>query len=492
MMKRIFVLLGMALCSMAICLAQQFNIDEEIYEIEKFVSDITEEFNSFRRQSMAQFAEFVRNPWVEFKETKPVPKPAPTPVPPVVIDDDKDLPIEDNPIVIDEVLNPIKGEPQPQPVEPIEEVPDIEPSYMEIMFFGTSERVRCDISEMPDLCGVSEGAVASMLARLSVENNDNLIFDCLEIRKKRNLSDWAYLQMLNEVAAKIYRDQPNEAQVLLAYLFIQSGYKARLASDGNSLYMLFASKHVIFDKSSYVVDGDSYYGLKELPGQLHICEASFPNEQSLSLLIQSSQQLAFEASESRTISSERYSNVCFDVSVNKNLLDFYSTYPESALDGNVMTRWAMIANVPIDPNVSATFYPVLKTLLSGKSELEATNVLLNVLQTGLKYEFDNVVWGDDRTFFAEETLFYPYCDCEDRAVLLTRLVKDILGLNCLLVYYPGHLAAAIEYSDRSVKGDYIVLDGHKYIIADPTFINAAIGRTMPGMNNSSAKVIRVK
>ena len=265
----------------------------------------------------------------------------------------------------------------------------------------------------------------------------------------------------------------------------------RLASDGSKIYMLFASKHLIYEKPSFVVDGDSYYGVNELPDRLYICQSSFPNEKSLSLLFNTNQLLTFNKSDDRSISSDRYPTMKLDVSVNKNLLDFYSTYPASALDGNIMTRWAMYANTPMDNNISSSLYPKLKELLKDKSEIEATNMLLNTIQTGLTYEYDDKVWGSDRAFFSEESLYYPYCDCEDRAILLTRLVRDVLGLDCLLVYYPGHLAAAIEYSDDSVKGDYITLDGHRYIIADPTYINAPIGFTMPGMDNTSAKVIRV-
>lgn len=459
--------------------------------MDKFVQSMTDDFNNFRRQSMEQFAEFVKNPWKEFEETKPVPKPTPKPVPPVIMDDDKDKPIEDKPIIIEEVVEPIIEEPQPKPVEPIEEVPVITPSYLNFAFFGTSDKVRLNKENLPILRNVDERSVSLMLQELSTEENDNLILDCLDIRKNRKLSDWAYLQMLSKIADEAYPGRSNEAQLLMAYLYLQSGYKMRLASDGSKIYMLYASKHLIYEKPSFAVDGDSYYGVNELPDRLYICQTSFPNEESLSLLVNTNQLLTFNKSENRSISSDRYPTMKFDVSVNKNLLDFYSTYPTSALDGNIITRWAMYANTPMDNNISSSLYPKLKELLKEKSEIEATNMLLNTLQTGLTYEYDDKVWGGDRAFFSEESLYYPYCDCEDRAILLTRLVRDVLGLNCLLVYYPGHLAAAIEYSDNSVKGDYITLDGRKYIIADPTYINAPIGCTMPGMDNATAKVIKL-
>lgn len=491
MKLRNLLLMSVACCTVAICHAQKLDTSRSRGEMDKFVQSMTDDFNNFRRQSMDQFAEFVKNPWKEFEETKPVPKPIPKPIPPVIMDDDKDKPIEDKPIIIEEVVEPVIEEPQPHPVEPIEEVPVITPAYLNFAFFGTSDKVRLNKDNLPILRSVDERSVSVMLQELSTEENDNLILDCLDIRKNRKLSDWAYLQMLNEIANEAYPGKYNEAQLLMAYLYLQSGYKMRLASDGSKIYMLFASKHLIYEKPSFVVDGDSYYGVNELPDRLYICQSSFPNEKSLSLLFNTNQLLTFNKSDDRSISSDRYPTMKLDVSVNKNLLDFYSTYPASALDGNIMTRWAMYANTPMDNNISSSLYPKLKELLKDKSEIEATNMLLNTIQTGLTYEYDDKVWGSDRAFFSEESLYYPYCDCEDRAILLTRLVRDVLGLNCLLVYYPGHLAAAIEYSDDSVKGDYITLDGHRYIIADPTYINAPIGFTMPGMDNTSAKVIRV-
>lgn len=56
-------------------------------------------------------------------------------------------------------------------------------------------------------------------------------------------------------------------------------------------------------------------------------------------------------------------------------------------------------------------------------------MILNWVQTGSEYEYDDKVWRHDRAFFAEETLYYPYCDCEDRSILFSRFVRDLLGLD---------------------------------------------------------------
>ena len=153
-----------------------------------------------------------------------------------------------------------------------------------------------------------------------------------------------------------------------------------------------------------------------------------------------------------------------------------------------MTRWAMYAITPMSNTTKTEFYHQLNHLISGLSKKEAVERILNWVQTGFVYEYDDKVWGGDRAFFPEETLYYPYCDCEDRSILLTRIVRDLLRLDCLLVYYPGHLAAAICF-DSDVPGDYIMYGSKKYVVCDPTYIGARIGYTMPDMDNSKAKVV---
>ncbi len=80
---------------------------------------------------------------------------------------------------------------------------------------------------------------------------------------------------------------------------------------------------------------------------------------------------------------------------------------------------------------------------------------------------------------------------EDRSILFSRLVRDLLGLDVLLVFYPGHLATAVAFTDN-VDGDYVELNGKHYIICDPTYIGAPVGATMPDMDNRTAKVVVLK
>ena len=374
------------------------------------------------------------------------------------------------------------------PITPVPKQEGGEESVFAFNSFGTQYQVRLSDRNRITLTSVTEDNVANAIEALSDIKYDNLLFDCLKIRKENQLSDWAYYQTLEALTNAFCGKGSNEAKLLMGYLLSQSGYKVRLGRDNDRLVLLMASPHTIYNKVAYRLDGDKFYLLDGEIETLNICRASFPNETGMSLIILAAQKFDLNPSDTRTIQSHRYPDFKVTIHTNKNLLKFYDTYLPSCMNDELMTRWAMYANTPLAEDVKEELYPQLRTQLQNLSKPDAMNRLLNLIQTGFQYKYDEEIWGVDRAFFAEETLYYPYCDCEDRSILLSRLVRDILGLKTILIYYPGHLAMAVHFPEE-VTGDYIVLDGEKYIVCDPTYINASIGRTMPGMDNKQARVI---
>lgn len=481
-MKRILLLF---LCYLP--LAARAQTDEFRSAYDEFRQQAEQEYSDFRAKANAEYAEFLKQAWKEYKVLPAIPKPKDETVPPVVMpEEDKDKPIESAPVPIKDVVTPPAPEPQPVPIAPIREQ-EQEDVAVGFAFYGTPCQVRCSKNLSLRLSDCSGESLSAAWTTLSGGVCNNTIRDCLALRINMQLSDWAYLNLINEFAQAML-GHTNEATMLMAYIYCQSGYKMRLATANGSLVMLYASKHTIYNAAYFTIDNENYYPFDNSCNALMVCDAAYPQEKSLSLLIPSAQCLAYSGSAERTLTSKRYPEVSVKAQVNKNLIDFYNTYPTSEIDGNFMTRWAMYANTPMEKEVSESLYPALRTLISGLSEKEATERLLNWVQTAFVYEYDDKVWGHDRAFFAEETLYYPYCDCEDRSILLTRIVRDLLGLDCILIYYPGHLASAVCFSSQ-VAGDYIQLSGKRFVVCDATYIGAPIGKTMPGMDNAAAKVI---
>lgn len=359
-------------------------------------------------------------------------------------------------------------------------------------FFGTQMQVRLDERNRVNIGKINPNRVADVLDRFSRAKNDNLVYDCLQLRESHNMGDWAYFEMLQTLSNEFFGEGTNEATLLTGYLAYRSGYGIRFATDAdqNRLYLLMKSKHVIYGQPYFLGDDsdDKFYIFgKDTPKSIMMCGAEFPQEQGISFYVANTLLLEDAPSAEREIHGYHHKENVIHASTNQNLMDFYDTYPSSEVDNNVCTRWAMYANAPLDPAVRDNLYPQLTRLISGKDQVGQVSMLMDLIH-GIPYKYDDEVWGHDRAFFAEETLHYEGCDCEDRSILLTRWVRDLLGLPCALVYYPGHLATAIHF-DQEVAGDQFVVDGVSYTVCDPTYLGAPVGMQMPKMDTGKARIV---
>lgn len=529
MRKIVFVILLITALPLA---AQQSAFDkfkqQQNDKFDAFKEDKQAEFDAFRKRINEEYADFMRQAWESFpvheaeqpkkeKEVPPVvyqePAPTPkqeTPTEPVSVpeqepvpqpqpqpkEDVKPLPtpkpaVDTKPVQI-AVKPKVVVVPAPPPApEPIAPVKPKEAPYKKVSvgYYGAIITIGFPQEDNLKLKALKENAIADAWKQLSDSRYDITVSTALNVRKNHSLCDWAYMQVLQAAAEKQY-GKTNEAVLMQAFLMTQSGYRVRLGMCDGKLYMLVASRYDIYGLRFYTLDGYKFYVVNgDKKADMQICKAKFDKENSLSLQIARLPVLGNEPTPKRTLTSKK--GVSASVSVNKNLIDFFNTYPQAYINGNFTTRWAAYANTPLDKAVKDMLYPPLKKTISGMTERDAVGILLNWVQTAFKYEYDDKVWGRDRAFFAQETLYYPASDCEDRAILFSRLVRDLLGLDVVLLYYPGHLATAVAFNG-DVNGDYLMYKQRRYVVCDPTYINAGVGRTMPGMNNQEAQIIALK
>lgn len=504
MQKKLIVFIAI-LAAMPL-MAQQSTFDafkqRQTQRFDQFKEDKQAEYDAFRKRVNEEYANFMRQKWEAFpvhEADKPIKEKN---VPPVVYEDPKPKEnlqplttpqpvIETKPIEIAvKPLVVVVPPPAPAP-DPIAPVKPKEETYKKVSvgYFGTIMTVGFPTDDRLKLRALEEDAIADAWEELSDSRYDITVSTALNARKTNKLCDWAYMKMLQAVTEKQY-GKTNEAVLAQAFLMTQSGYRIRLGMDETTLYMLVASQYDIFDKRYYVLEGTKFYNVNaDKRVQMHITQARFGKEKALSLQMKQLPQLGSEPTPKRTLTSKK--GVTSSASVNKNIIDFFNAYPQACISGSPTTRWAAYANTPLEKSVKDMLYPPLKKTISGMNERDAVGILLNWVQTAFAYEYDDKVWGGDRAFFAQETLYYPYCDCEDRAILFSRLVRDLVGLDVVLLYYPGHLAAAVAFNDE-VKGDWLKYNNRKYVVCDPTYINAGVGKTMPGMNNQEAQIIALK
>jgi len=446
-----------------------------------FQQQANQSYSDFRQEANKRYADFLRAAWEYYQQAPSIPQPKEEPVPPVVYDDQQQQQEEETPIVVVPTPEP---EPTPQPIAPIEE--NTTPSTMvQIVYQGTSFSFRCPKDKI-QLKGISGDELAANWEVLSTTDYDNLLYDIMKAKKDYRLCDWAYIELTGELSKHIYT-QSNEAKLFHAYVLAQSGYAVRLGKNSQGkLYVLLGSQYQIYDYGYFTIDDMYFYPLEKPNGGLSICSGAYEKEQPFSLCINPEQRFALNKKESPIRKSSQ--GITAACTINQNTIGFYNTYPTGQIGNDCGTRWATYANAPMEECVRNTLYPTLMQAIRGVPEAQAVGKLLNWVQTAFEYEYDDKVWGQDRAFFPSETLHYPYADCEDRAILFSRIVRDLMKLDVVLIYYPGHLAAAVAFH-QDVKGDYVLYNSTKYIVCDPTYIGAPIGSTMPDMDNHTAKLI---
>lgn len=325
----------------------------------------------------------------------------------------------------------------------------------------------------------NEAAVAKAWEAMSSPQYNLLAADFQASRERMDLCDWATLEMAGETAASLCGSKTSaEAVLLQAWLLSQSGLQVAMAVDEkDALRLLVATDKQLFNYPTFFVDGQAFYVTDHAPiRKASVQPCRFPGTRPLKMVF-----------------VHPYTSIEKPVQGKQSLVDenrirFFNTYPDFCDEGKPLSSFYYHAMVPLSKSAQEDLYPQLKRLIQGKSAVEAANILLSYFYSEFDYKEDEYVWHSERYFYGEETLCYRFSDCEDRAILYTWLVRDLLGLKTALVYYPGHLAAAIRFQE-DIPGDATIIDGARYLICDPTYVGARVGMEMTIVDTSKAYVI---
>lgn len=469
-------LAGMMTCAQGLVSAQDYRS-----EFERFKKERQQSFDDYYARINAEFSDYLKKAWKEFEmlpaePLDPGPKPVVPPVaPPPPTLDDPTIDLPDLKVPDDSRVNlgaiPIPRV-EPMPVRPKE--PRI-PRY-ELDYYGIPVNMAKAAGSLT-MHGVSEDAISQAWDQCADGRFAQVLADIQLYKEQYLLPDWAVFEMTQRCAQQ-YTSQKDQAVLVQFFLLSQSGYSARLMRKNEHIYLLMASENRLVNRGRFSLDGESFYimddGFQCDGGSCYICNFKFPQEKQLDLFIATPPKFPSASNETvRTIQSKRYPAVTMKMTVNPGLKAFYENYPKSN-DFNVYSSVRFS-----EPNITL-MKECLQPLLKGKSQREAANILINLVQTGFDYKTDQDQFGYERPLFAEELFFYPYSDCEDRSVLYALLVRELMGLDVVLVRYPGHMATAVCFTEK-VEGTTLQYKGKTYTISDPTYIGADVGMNMPDM-----------
>lgn len=476
---------GLLLASTECALAQDLDKVFEEFDREQKAS-----FEAFRNKADAQFLEFLKDTWQKYEAFEPVAAPVrPEPPKPVLFDRSQPIPepVKLTPQPIRKPEQPSQPEVPPTPPKPVQ-LPAPDPSEtaqrIPVLFYGTS--IPLDVKAVRELKlhGSSEAQVAEAWKAVCSQPYEQLLVDCMEAKEKYQLNDWAYLLLTKQLGVQLYGEQElDKISFLQMFVMAKSGYKIRLAKIDDHLKLMVATAETVYGVPYLRMDGDKYYVFQPNPNgstSLYTYKGNFADAKQL-VSLQLSAVPRFEMKTSARQFKAKDLTQVVEAEVNTHLMAFYADYPQCSV--------AIHYHTPMSPKLRERLYAQLRTLIQGKSETEAANLLIHFVQTAFDYQTDGEQFGYEKPFFTDELFYYPACDCEDRAMLFSALVRDLLGLPVVLLDYPEHIAAAVKFPG-SVRGDMVVLpNGDEYLICDPTYIGAPIGRCMERFKKVSPEII---
>lgn len=441
-----------------------------------------EEYAAFRKRANAEYSAALQRAWQQMGVQPAVPKPAepapPRPPKPVPDRMPSSVPLPQAEVVLpptDITPLPFPPIPEPEPTAPT----------MQFALYGAACSVHADIESLRfRLPSLEEKSIATAWAHLSQEKYDGLLHDAIDGRERLHLGDWGYLQLADRMCEQLLGHGSNEAVLLQMYLLAQSGYRVRIARQGDRLVLLVPFNRNIYNYAYTTIDGLRYYVLSDSKGgSIAVSNVGFPREKTANILMGRLPDFGGPAPQSkrRTLQAGQFGTMKATVSVEQSLIDFLNDYPLS-------DAWDYYALAGLSDGVKSTLYPALRSQIEGKSHQKAALMLLDFVQTAFDYATDQEQFGDERPLFGDESLYYPKNDCEDRSILYAILVRDLLGLDVVLVHWPGHMATAVHFPEE-VDGDYFTVDGRRYTVCDPTYIGAGVGETMPQFQNVNAKLV---
>ena len=381
-----------------------------------------------------------------------------------------------------------RPEPAAEPRLPVSSTPTSplyrgESGRSKIVYSGLAFYLNNSLNRKCSLNGLNENAIADAYEALCNSDYKPLLADCAQIRKDLRLNDWGVFTLVRQVA-DTYCGTANESIVMQQFLLNEMGYKARMARKAteDKMMLFVATDCSIYAHPYITLNGQNYYNLSgnNEQCQFYMCQKDSPKAKN-SVGMQLKEAPLFPGTVVSSTHQAKGSAARVTVDVPKALMDFYKDYPQC--------DYSVYFNAPVNAAMENRILSSLAPLVQGRNEADAANILINFVQTAFQYQTDGQQFGYEKPFFVEELFYYPYSDCEDRAMLFSYLVRKLLGLDVVLLDYPEHIATAVRFNGN-VSGDYLMVNGQKYIVCDPTYIGASIGMTMPRYKTVSAKVLK--
>jgi len=323
----------------------------------------------------------------------------------------------------------------------------------------------------------NQAGIANVFSVLASSNYAVTLKEIKRYKKALQLNDWGISLLVKKLSHKVFIDE-NEVKIYTWFLLNKLGYNVKIAlTENKNIVLLYNSKDIIYATPRYRLGGKYYYIISRYNTneneQIYTYAQNYPDATKALDFTLSKLPLLREKRVNKQVSFKEYGKVyTARYSYNQNIIDFMNTYPQ--------VDYKVYFDAPVELETYKSLAQDIKKYIDGKKMSEAMNIVLHFVQKAFKYERDEEQFGHEKVMFAEETLAYNASDCEDRAILFAYLTKKLFGVRVVGVKYSDHMTTALYVP---LHGDSVKIGSRRYVMADPTYINANIGQEMPKYRN---------
>ena len=478
----------------------------------KWKKDYQSSFQEYKDKRDKEFTSFLKTQWKEMDllkgiERDPEPKPVvmpvakpepvkPAPPAPIVKIPDTPRPIvkappvpklKPEPVVLKPVIipEPVIKPVIPRPPEMVRKGRRMTVSYLGGHYkFYYDPKLKVMINQRID-----KKTISDFWSALSLAEYDDLIDQINKQSKSLNLNDWAYALLVHDIAGKLYPISESGQSLFTWFVLAKAGYQSRIAYNSDKVFLLVPSRQPMYAVPYFTFDKVRYYAVRfdgkgQSLGQVYTYDGNYPGANK-ALNMQISHDIHIDGGAVRRNLSFNFEGKSYDIRVayHNERIGFMETYPQLDLEWYFKGKVSAVASTNLQQQLSK--------YMKGMDEQTAVNFLLRFVQTALRYKTDQAQFGKENYLFPEETLHYPYSDCEDRSILFAWLVHSLLGMDVIGLDYPGHVATAVRLKSK-VSGDTVMHNGKRYTVADPTYINASVGMAMPDFKADKPGIIKIR
>jgi hypothetical protein len=337
---------------------------------------------------------------------------------------------------------------------------------------------------------LSEKGISSYYKLLKLCAHEQLLSSLLEYKNRLGLNDWLFYKLVYQGVSHIMQSQGQlEKELLSWFLLSELGYDTRLTYLENRIFVYVYSMDTLFE-IPLIKDGRRTYanltsfrqGAPSLRQELFLLQ--FRPQQSgraFSFYLQKHPVLPEKIINKQISFPYKGITYQFPIQVNQTIVEIMEDYPYFSE--------SQYLEVPLSNITFNSLIPQLKEVLAGKSHSDAVQLLAAFTRSSFEYKEDKSFFGKSKPMIADEVLYYPYSDCEDRSALFYQLVKTLLDLPMVAIAYEDHLTIGVN--SQELKGDAVWFKGKPYYICDPTgpANSDIIGKFPLGYENKSFDII---